>query len=63
MKTEKYLLDHMMNNHISVKQVECDMGINMEQLVEENRDLKAGEFLALCAYLNIRPEEVRDQIL
>lgn len=63
MKTEKYLLQHIVNNHISLEQIENDTGINIEQMVRRKKDLKAGEFLALCTYLGITPEEVGDQIL
>lgn len=63
MKTEKYLLEHMNSHHIPVKQVENDVGINMEQLVREEKDLKADEFLSLCVYLGIEPEEISDHIM
>lgn len=63
MKTEKYLLQHIVNNHISLEQIENDTGINIEQMVRRKKDLRAGEFLALCTYLGITPEEIGDQIL
>lgn len=63
MKTEKYLLEHILNNHISLEQIETDTGINIEQMVRKKKDLKAGEFLALCTYLGITPEEVSDRVL
>lgn len=63
MKTEKYLLEHITSHHIPVEQVENDIGINIEQLVREERDLKADEFLTLCVYLGITPEEISDRII
>lgn len=63
MKTEKYLLEYTIRHHISLEQIENDTGINIEQRVREKQDLIAGEFLALCSYLGITPEEVSDRIL
>ena len=63
MKTEKYLLQHMLKHHLSLEKMEMDTGINIEKFVSEQRELKADEFLRLCVYLNITPEEVSDQII
>lgn len=63
MKAEKYLLDYIVSHHISLEQVENDTGINIEQRVKEKQDLIAGEFLNLCTYLGITPEEVGYRIL
>ena len=63
MKAEKYLLDYVVNHDISITQIEKDIGINIERRVREKKDLIASEFLTLCTYLGITPEEVSDQIL
>ncbi|MCM1499997.1 MAG: helix-turn-helix transcriptional regulator [Clostridium sp.] len=58
MKAEKYILDYMMNRSISVEQVECDTGINLRELSNGKKDLMADEFLQLCVYLGVRPEDI-----
>ncbi len=63
MKAEKYLLEHISNHNISVEQIEKDTGINIENMVRQKKELSAGDFLELCLYLGITPEEVGDQIL
>lgn len=63
MKTEKYLLQHTLRHEVSLEKMEADTGINLEKLVLEQRELKTDEFLRLCVYLNITPEEVSDQII
>lgn len=63
MKAEKYLLDYVVNHDISIAQIEKDIGINIEKRVNEEQDLIASEFLMLCTYLGITPEEVSDHIL
>lgn len=63
MKAEKYLLQHVLEHHISSQKVEADTGINIEKLVSEKKELVADEFLRLCIYLQVTPEEVGDQIL
>ena len=63
MKAEKYLLDYIVSHNIPIAQIENDIGINIENRVNEKQDLMASEFLTLCTYLGITPEEVSDQIL
>lgn len=63
MKTEKYLLQHMLEHHISSQKMEADTGINIEKLVSEKQELMADDFLRLCVYLHVTPEEISDQIL
>lgn len=59
MKAEKYLLDYMTSRSISVEQVESDTGINMKGLSDGKKDLMADEFLQLCVYLGVRPEDIQ----
>lgn len=63
MKAEKYLLQHVLEHNISSEKMEADTGINIEKIVSENRELVADDFATLCAYLNVTPEEVSDQII
>jgi len=58
------LAKYIRQNHISVNQVSKDTGISEKKLsvfddmIMDECKLSASEFLALCAYLNIKPEEV-----
>lgn len=63
MKAEKYLLEYVREHNMSSKGIEADTGINLEKIVLEEQELMADEFLRLCVYLNITPEEISDQIL
>lgn len=48
---------YIQENHISVEQLENELGIAREKLVcADGRELDATEFLELCSYLNVRPE-------
>ena len=48
---------YLQENHISVEQVERDLGIEHGRFSDwESMRLEAGEFLELCHYLNVPPE-------
>lgn len=56
----KKIADYIQKNHISVEQASRDTGIELAKLDGTSREkLSASEFLEICAYLNIRPEEMR----
>lgn len=63
MKAEKYLLDYIVSHHISLERIMNDTGIDIEKRVRLKQDLIAEEFLTLCTYLGIRPEDIGEQIL
>ncbi len=63
MKAENYLLQHIIQHDISIEKVEKDTGINIKHVVCEGKELIADDFIGLCIYLGITPEEVSDQIL
>jgi len=63
MKAEKYLLQHVLEHQISSQKIEADTGINIEKVVSEKQELMADDFLRLCVYLDVTPEEISDQIL
>lgn len=53
------LAEYLQNNQISTAQVAEDTGISEEKLLTDTtKTLNATEFLELCAYLNIQPEEI-----
>lgn len=51
---------YLQENHISVEQVEHDLGIERGKLSgADGTELEAAEFLELCHYLNVAPESFR----
>ena len=63
MRVEQYLLEYIRQHHLSEEQVERDTGTNLQLLIDQGRELVADEFLHICNYLGITPDEVSDQIL
>ena len=63
MKAEKYLLKHVMQHNISMEQVEKETGIDMQKLKEGHQELMADDFIALCIYLGVNPDEIMEQIV
>ena len=54
------IADYIQKNHISAEQTSRDTGISLAKLNGTSQEnLSASEFLDICAYLNIRPEEMR----
>ena len=59
MNATKRLANYIAQQHISPERVAKDTGVAMEKLVPETKEtLEAGEFLELCLYLGIRPEDM-----
>lgn len=57
--TEK-MIHYITNSQISIDQIVRDTHISESKLRGETKEkLKAAEFLSLCQYLNVRPEEFR----
>lgn len=63
MKAENYLYNYISECNISVEQVKNDIGIDIEKILSGKNELMVDEFLRLCIYLKITPEEVISQIL
>lgn len=61
-KTVTYALArHIERNRIPVNQVSMDTGIAEEKLLTTgNQALTASEFLDLCVYLGVKPEELQN---
>ena len=56
--TEKLAI-YIADNHLSVTQVARDTAISEDKLqVGAKENLNATEFLELCSYLNVKPEEL-----
>lgn len=59
MKVTNRLANYIAQQHISPERVAMDTGVALEKLVPETKEtLEAGEFLELCLYLGIRPEDM-----
>ena len=57
--TEK-LAGYIADNHLSIAQVAQDTSISEDKLqVGAKESLNATEFLELCSYLNVKPEELK----
>ena len=54
------LVYYIRDNHIPVERIQADLGIPEGKLqYSEGEELTASEFLSLCQYLNIHPEQLR----
>ena len=51
--------EYISNGKISTTQISMDTGILEDKLLDESYVFNADEFLSLCYYLNVRPEEMR----
>ena len=63
MKAEKYIMQYIREHDISFQRVKKDTGIDLLLLESNSNNLLADDFLRLCIYLGIAPEEISDQIL
>lgn len=63
MRVESYLWKYVRQNGIAADKVAMETGIDLEAMIGEGKELVTDEFLELCAYLGITPDEVSDQIL
>lgn len=59
----EYFLKYFEKNRINIEEISDITGIKIEKISENyKKALSAEEFLKLCAYLRITPEEVRADI-
>lgn len=63
MKAERYLLGYIMKSDIPVDRVKSDIGIDIAEVVRNNRELMADEFIQMCIYLGINPDDVMNEIV
>lgn len=63
MKAENYLLQYILQHNISLGKIEDDTGINLNSVVCKGKELLADDFLTLCVYLGISPDDIRNQVL
>ncbi len=54
------MIDYIKNNQIAVEQIERDLHISASKLRGDTKEkLMAAEFLELCRYLNVLPEDFK----
>jgi len=61
MKAEKYLLEYMIRSNTNLCDVQDELGIDVKKL-ENNEELFADEFVRLCVYLGINPDDVMNEM-
>lgn len=55
----KWIVGYIHHNSISIQQISEVLGIPVQKLdLNASENLEADEFLKLCAYLGIRPENI-----
>ncbi len=63
MKAERYLLDYILKNGISVERIHREMGLDMELICKEKKELSADDFVHLCIYLEVNPDDIMKSIV
>lgn len=58
MKAEQYLLNYIEQSHISKDRVREVIGIDLERIIEEQQDLDADDFIRMCLFLGVNPDDV-----
>jgi DNA-binding Xre family transcriptional regulator len=62
MYAEKYILEDIERRNLSLDKIKEETGIDVAVLMEEGQELTALDFLNLCIYLRISPEDIRDRM-
>lgn len=63
MKAEKYLLDYIIKSNIPMERVKNDVGIDVQALVSSKTELMADEFIQLCMYLGVNPDDMMNEVV
>lgn len=63
MKAEKYLFDYMIKSNIPMERVKKDVGIDVQALVSSKTELMADEFIQLCIYLGVNPDDMMNELV
>lgn len=54
----RQITQYIKDNKISITQIALDTGISEEKLKSEDISFNATEFLEICSYLNLHPEDM-----
>lgn len=61
--TAIYVIERIQERGLSIQEISEKLNIPIEKLIPGTKEkLSAKEFLELCAYLHIRPEEVAKEL-
>lgn len=63
MYVEQYILDHVERCNVSRDKIKEDIGIDLEKIEKNQLELTAEEFIQLCMYLRLSPEEITEWML
>ena len=55
----KNIITYIRENNISTEELENKIGIKQTKLLDEDTVFMASEFLELCSYLKLKPENMR----
>jgi len=55
----KNIIKYIRENNISTEEIENKIGIKQTKLLDEDTVFMASEFLELCSYLKLKPENMR----
>ena len=58
-RVSENIVEYIKRNKISVAQIEKDTGIHMSEFIDNYADFSAGDFLDLCSYLLLDPNDMR----
>ena len=53
------LVEYIKQNNISIEQISKDTGVSGFKLSKTDVGFTASEFLELCSYLHLKPEDLR----
>lgn len=62
MKAERYLLEYMKNANVTTEEMKNSIGIDMQVFEDGKKELMADEFIEVCIYLGVSPDEVLNSI-
>lgn len=63
MYVERYILNYVERCHLSRDKIREDIGIDLEKIDRNQLELTAEEFIKLCMYLQLSPEEITEWML
>lgn len=62
MYAEKYILDYVEKYSVSKNKIKEETGIDLDVVEKHHLELAAGDFLNLCLYLKLSPEDIKEDM-
>lgn len=53
------IMEYIKINQLSVRKISEDTGVSEKKLLNKSEPLNATEFLEICSYLDVRPEDMK----